>query len=111
MADAGVVVVKGDQIIIFAVPCEGVGARHIPGAVPPVMPVFVHVQLKVAESDLLPLGDPAMYLIYIIIDALVHGFDPACHIDLPLQAARLMDAAQPLDLSDQGGGFFMGDEF
>ena len=44
------------------------------------------------------------------VDRLVLGLDPAGHIDLPLQLAGLVGAAEPLHLADELVGFAPGDE-
>ena len=48
--------------------------------------------------------------INVIINAFIHGLDPVCHIDLPLEGLGLIHAGQAFHLADQLPGFFGGDK-
>ena len=52
-----------------------------------------------------------MNLIDIIVDGLIHRFDPVLHKYLPVEQLRTMDAGQLFNLLDQGQRLLMGNKF
>ena len=68
------------------------------------------VVLEVPEGDHPVGGDGPVETVHVVENALVHGFHPAVHIDLPLELPGLMDAGQPLQLADEHVAFPLGEE-
>ena len=110
MAQLPLVVVKGGQIVIFVVPDQAEGGDGIAPALLPEDLLLFHVIVEVFKGNDLLCGDGHVEFIDIVINALVHGLDPAADIDLSLKLPGLMAAGQLLQLADKGVTLSLGNE-
>ena len=103
--------VEGDQIVVFIVPHQAPGTDLIPGAIAPEFLLFTDCPLKILEADL-PVGiNCFMQHINIIVDALIHGFDPVGYQYLTVKMLGLVNAHHGFQLLNQLTGFLFRDEF
>ena len=115
VAHLAALAVIGHQIIVFIVPDQRPGTDLIPAAVPPQtlfhpFPAPAQGPLKIMEADLFSGVDGLVQGVHGVIDALVHGFDAAGDIDLPLELPGLVAGGKALHLLDELIGLFSGDE-
>ena len=102
--------IPAEQIVVLVVPHERKGTHAVPVAPVPVEPGPVGRVIKITEADAPVPRDGAGELVHIIIDALVHRFDPVVDIDLALQELSLVYTRKAFDLADQAQGLALGDE-
>ena len=67
----------------------------------PVIALTGYGFLKIEKLDTLILRNAVVDLIDIIVDGLIHRFDPVLHEDLAIEELRLMDAGKLLNLLDE----------
>ena len=95
------------QIIIFIVPGQPPWADMIPGPAMAQLHFLFHIPLKILETDLPVFRDGIVNGVHGIIDAFVHGLDPAGYIHLPLQLLGVIFTDQLFQLPDQGIRFLL----
>ena len=98
-----------DEIIIFILPAQRIGAGRIQPR--PVAAGAVQIIVKIAERDAAVFLDGLVQQIDGIIDALVHGLDASGDCDLPPQAPGGILACKRLKLGDQLHGLPLRQEF
>ena len=89
------------QVVILVIPGQRPGADLIISTVPAKKHLFIHIPVKILETDLCILTDRSVDAVYIIINTFVHSLDPFRHIDLTVQLGSLILACQSFDLMDQ----------
>ena len=102
--------IEPHHVIILIVPQQDKGADHIERPLPAELLPSAYGVPEIAETDLPVCADGPVYIIHIIIDGFIHGFDAVFHPDLPPELAGLPDAGEFADLIDQFQGFFPGDK-
>ena len=82
----------GDEVVVFIVPDEGVGAGKIVARA--LVLAAVHAPVEVAEANLKVPGDGLVDAVDGIVDAFVHRFDAVADGQLPLELRGLIFAAK-----------------
>ena len=110
MLDLSVFRVVAYQIVVLVVPHQRPGADLIPGAVLAQLHFLIYVPPEIFEPDLAVRPDGLVQLVYIIVDAFVHGLDAPGNNDLPLEFPGLILAHHAFQFFYQRVGFFVRDE-
>ena len=99
--DLGLFRVEADEIVVLIIPHQAPGTDLIPTSVFTQFHLFFDIPAVVLKADPPVSADGIMKLVYIIVDALIHGLDPAGDGDLSLQLGRLIFADKGLEFFDQ----------
>ena len=94
---------QGQQVAVLVVLAQTIGA----GLIVPVAvdPLALQVKVKVAEGNLPVFGDGVLNGVYIVVDGLIHAFDPSGHHHVPAHEPGIVDAALIAQLLDELPGF------
>ena len=98
----------GDEVVVFVVPDEGVGAGKIVARA--LVLAAVHAPVKVAEADLKVPGDGLVDAVDGIVDAFVHRLDAVADGQLPLELRGLILAAKRRKLFNERHRLALGQE-
>ena len=101
VAHLAVFLIPGGQVVVFIVPDQPAGGDVVPPSFPAVDLFLFRIVLKIAEGHRPTGGNGGVELIYIIKNALIHGFHPPVYIHLPLELLGLIDGRQSLQLADE----------
>ena len=97
------------QVAVFVVLAQAVGAGSVLPL--PVLAGAVQAVVEVPEGDLPVFGDGVLNGVHIIVDGLVHAFDPAGNQHVPAHEPGVVDTALAAKLFDELPGLFLREKF
>ncbi len=110
MLDLAFLRIVSYQIIILVIPGQSPRTDVITSPVVPQPHFFFLVPLEILEFYLFIVGNGIMNSIHTVINALVHGLDPAGYIHLTLQFLSIVFSGKGFQLFYQLVGFLYGDK-